>query len=248
MRLIWSGSGSKDTICWYWSGIGISRRLGLCHCDFNTVLCLLFQVCGRFCGKLCPVSYVPCVFDSKTCGHRWFWTSQEAWLSLWDLKRELWRRCCANPRPGDGLLSWGSQSGSKLPCFAPFSHLCGMLRLPCPCTGSGGLGPIRVTHRLLLASAQHLWRHVFSAPGSHTYLWPSLPLISRFSRHPSGMAGENFTRHLVCDSTFPSGVSYRPLLLSAKSCLLSHLIANLDVHSGIWEMSSCHMTGCCVPM
>lgn len=73
----------------------------------------------------------------------------------------------------------------------------------------------------------------FSAPGSHTYLWPSLPLISRFSRRPSGMAGENSTRHLGCDSTFPSGVSNRPLLLSAESCLLSHLIANLAVHSGV---------------
>lgn len=140
------------------------------------------------------------------------------------------------------------QSGSKLPCFAPFSHLCVTLRLACPCTGTRGMGPIRVTHRLLLASSQHLWRHVFPAPGSHTYLWPSLPLISRFRRHPSGMAGENSTRHLVCDSTFPLGVSNRPLLLSAESCLLSHLIADLDVHSGVWEMSPCHLAGSCVPV
>lgn len=154
---------------------------------------------GRFCDKLCPVSYVSCVLDSKTCGYCWVWTSQESWLSPWGVKRELCRRL---PTPDLMMGCWAEahspqlQSGSKLLCFAPFSHHCVMLRLACPCTGTRGMGPIRVTHRLLLASSQHLWRHVFSAPGSHTYLWPSLPLISRFSRHPSGMAGEKSTRHL----------------------------------------------------
>ena len=66
----------------------------------------------------------------------------------------------------------------------------------------------------------------FSAPGSHICLSPSLPLISKFSRHPSGMDGEIFIKHLVCDSTFPSGVSIRPLQPSASSCLLSHLTTN----------------------
>lgn len=227
-----------------YQGQGLAEGL-VCATYFNTGLCSLPWACDRFCGKLCPVSYVPCVFDSKTCGCLWFWTSQETWLSLWE---------GAVPAPDLVMGCWAEahspqlQSGSKLPCFAAFSHHCVMLRLACPCTGTRGMGPIRVTHRLLLASSQHLWRHVFSAPGSHTYLWPSLPLISRFSRHPSGMAGENSTRHLVCDSTFPSGVSNRPLLPSAQSCLLSHLIANLDVHSRVWEMSPCHLTGCCVPV
>lgn len=83
---------------------------------------------------------------------------------------------------------------------------------------------------------------VFSAPGSHISLSPSLPLISKFSRHPSGMEGENFIKHLVCDSIFPSGVSDRPLQPSASSCLPSHLMCALvSEHSTtvVWLAGVC---------
>lgn len=86
----------------------------------------------------------------------------------------------------------------------------------------------------------------FSAPGSHIYLSPSLPLISKFSRHPSGMEGEILIKHLACDSTFPSGVSNRPLQPSASSCLPSHLTTNLDVHSCFWKTDHCHLAGVCL--
>lgn len=140
------------------------------------------------------------------------------------------------------------QSAIRLSGLVPFSHHCVMLRLASSLQRNSRNGHNQDDSRSAFSIfSKFLASWVFFAPGSHIYLSPSLPLISKFSRRPSGMEGENI-KHLVCDSTSPSGVSSRPLQPGASSCLPSHLTTNLDVHSCFWKIDRCHLTGWCMPV
>lgn len=155
-----------------------------------------------------------------------------------------WRRAAAFR-----FTACSHQSGIKLSCLVPFSHRRVMLRLASSLQRNSRNGHNQDDSESAFSIfSKSLASWFFSAPGSHIYLSPSLPLISKFSRHPSGMEGENFIKHLVCDSASPSGVSNRPLEPSASSCLPSHLTTNLDVCSCFWKIDRCHLTGCCMPV